>query len=207
MCRYMFTVGLVLLLSACGLKPIVGTSEAVTRESEFAYILVGVDTTIEAGFEADWEIAWVRDAEDVTFIFPTDPTNVHDRLLASSVTPVAGDDFEGVTFFLRKVRPGDYRLLNLMHRIGPDRAYTRPKDKRIRFSVSKAEVSYIGTFTIDAHNSPCLLPTGYRVETDKARRYLKRFTAISVPVLDITVINPTEVGAAICEYQKYTVFF
>ena len=203
--RKLLTVGLVLFLSACGLKPLVGTSEAVTADSEYAYILVGIDSRIDCSIESEWAMAWIRDSEDVTYGKWAVP-NVYDSLRASSSTPIAGDAFEGVTFFLRKQRPGDYKLMELARRIHADWAITTPQDNRLHFTVNRGEVSYIGTFTLDAHPSRCPIPVDYRVESEKARRYLERFTAISVPVTDVPVSDPVELDSLSCEYKAYRTF-
>lgn len=173
-----------MLLWGCGFKPVVGQTEAITKDTEFAYLLVGIETAVASDFFRDWGIEWLRTDEDVVFSELTG-WDVLDRLTALSSKIVSGDEFEGTIFYLRKVRPGNFRLLNLTRRDGRASWATKPNADSIVFSAPRAQVSYIGTFELGLHKSGCLLPIGYRGDADRARRYLQSFENILVPIKDL----------------------
>lgn len=199
---------LALFLSGCGLKPIVGPSDVIDETSEFAYILVGIELEEEFGFTSDWEMSWVRVGEDVVY---SDITNweAHDWLRTTSVGPISGDEFDDVTYFLRKMKPGDFELQEMYHKSGIDYAFTKPQSSSLPFSVPRAQVSYIGTFRLARNSDECLVPVEYRMESGHARAYLEQFTAISVPIADVPLkesIQDAELGCERLDGQFFFIF-
>jgi len=199
-------LGFVVLLCGCGFKPLVNPSDSVDETSEFAYILVGIELTEDFGAFKSWEMSWVRVGDDVVY---SEITNweVHDWFRTTNVSVFAGDEFDGVSYFLRKMNPGDYEFQEMYRKVGLDVAFTKPRSSSLTFSVPRAQISYIGTFKLAKSPDECLVPVEYRMESGQARKYLEKFTAISVPVEDVRLKEAIQSADLICEKHDGQFFF
>ncbi len=171
----------VFFLAGCNTKVIVSPTEEPAWDTEFAFVLAGVRYSGDDSLLSGWNFLWERTDPDVESNVWTgnDP---NDLVWLSNFHFMAGQEKDGVQYFLRKVRPGHYAF-DYSERVGSGKVILSSGGvKRYEFDAPRGQVTYIGTLTLGLHpQAPALVPYAVDDESTAAFRFLSENFSVGLP--------------------------